>query len=134
MAVYPKVGFYVQSTPSAQPMNIEAWTEHATRALGAVSISSTSEARGTSESLAIPLDEHPAPRPTASSHQRARDSEPSIRPRPEPIRRDSLKRREALLKGKEGSRQRRRWENGNTTISLYAISEVDCGYFYQTDY
>jgi hypothetical protein len=28
------------------------------------------------------------------------------------VRRDSLDRREALLKGKEGSRQRRRWENG----------------------
>lgn len=28
------------------------------------------------------------------------------------LRRDSLERREALLKGKEGSRQRRRWENG----------------------
>lgn len=28
------------------------------------------------------------------------------------LRRDSLDRREALLKGKEGSRQRRRWENG----------------------
>lgn len=29
-------------------------------------------------------------------------------------RRDSMDRREALLKGKEGSRQRRRWENGRT--------------------
>jgi hypothetical protein len=28
------------------------------------------------------------------------------------MRRDSLDRREAFLKGKEGSRQRRRWENG----------------------
>lgn len=28
------------------------------------------------------------------------------------VRRDSMERREALLKGKEGSRQRRRWENG----------------------
>ena len=28
------------------------------------------------------------------------------------VRRDSLERREALLKGREGSRQRRRWENG----------------------
>lgn len=28
------------------------------------------------------------------------------------LRRDSMERREALLKGKEGSRQRRRWENG----------------------
>lgn len=26
--------------------------------------------------------------------------------------RDSMRRRDALLKGKEGSRQRRRWENG----------------------
>ncbi|KAL8829972.1 MAG: hypothetical protein Q9191_001697 [Dirinaria sp. TL-2023a] len=111
MAAYPKVGFYVQSTPSAQPMNIEAWTEHATRALGTVSISSPSYARGTSESLAIPLDDDPASNPTASSNQRTRDPEPSSRPRREPIRRDSLKRREALLKGKEGSRQRRRWEN-----------------------
>ncbi|KAJ4385863.1 hypothetical protein N0V85_008036 [Neurospora sp. IMI 360204] len=32
-------------------------------------------------------------------------------PRRPPSRRDSMKRREALLKGKEGSRQRRRWEN-----------------------
>ena len=31
------------------------------------------------------------------------------------LRRDSLERREALLKGKEGSRQRRRWENGTIT-------------------
>lgn len=28
------------------------------------------------------------------------------------LRRDSLKRREALLKGKEGSRRRQKWENG----------------------
>jgi hypothetical protein len=34
--------------------------------------------------------------------------------RKEPLRRDSLKRREALLKGKEGSRRRQRWENGET--------------------
>ena len=30
----------------------------------------------------------------------------------EPSRRDSMKRREALLKGEEGSRRRQRWENG----------------------
>ncbi|KAG9244680.1 R3H-associated N-terminal domain-containing protein [Calycina marina] len=29
----------------------------------------------------------------------------------EPLRRDSMKRRDALLKGKEGSRRRQRWEN-----------------------
>jgi len=32
------------------------------------------------------------------------------------LRRDSMDRREALLKGKEGSRQRRRWENGIVTL------------------
>lgn len=31
------------------------------------------------------------------------------------LRRDSIERREAFLRGKEGSRQRRRWENGNCT-------------------
>jgi R3H-associated N-terminal domain len=35
----------------------------------------------------------------------------------EPRRRDSLKRREALLKGKEGSRRRQRWENGKAERS-----------------
>ena len=34
----------------------------------------------------------------------------------EPLRRDSMKRREALLKGKEGSRRRQRWENGGFFI------------------
>ena len=33
-------------------------------------------------------------------------------------RRDSLKRREALLKGKEGSRRRQRWENGTLVSDL----------------
>lgn len=32
--------------------------------------------------------------------------------RPKVYQRDSQKRREALLKGKEGSRRRQRWENG----------------------
>ena len=31
-----------------------------------------------------------------------------------PSRRDSQRKREMLLKGKEGSRQRRRWENGKS--------------------
>ena len=41
-------------------------------------------------------------------------------------RRDSLKRREAVLKGKEGSRQRRRWENGaNTELPKNVLTEID---------
>jgi hypothetical protein len=41
----------------------------------------------------------------------------AVRARKEPLKRDSMKRREALLKGKEGSRRRQRWENGMSTIS-----------------
>lgn len=40
--------------------------------------------------------------------------------RREPIRRDSLKRRELLLKGKEGSRRRQRWENDRLLNNPYA--------------
>jgi hypothetical protein len=38
----------------------------------------------------------------------------AVRSRKEPLKRDSMKRREALLKGKEGSRRRQRWENGTS--------------------
>ena len=113
MAIYPKVNGSVQgnteenSTP--QPINIEAWTEQATQSLNAVSLVSPSGVRGTSVSLAIDLDPHSGLKPDA----RANDTPSVSRPRREPLRRDSLKRREALLKGKEGSRRRTRWENGS---------------------
>jgi hypothetical protein len=54
---------------------------------------------GTSVRMTIPLD--------AASR--------SLYPERKIARRDSMERREALLKGKEGSRQRRRWENGTFT-------------------
>ncbi|KIW85252.1 hypothetical protein Z517_00642 [Fonsecaea pedrosoi CBS 271.37] len=37
------------------------------------------------------------------------------------VRRDSLERREAFLKGKEGSRQRRRWENDRLLSNPWAV-------------
>ena len=41
----------------------------------------------------------------------------------EPLRRDSMKRRDALLKGKEGSRRRQRWENGKPdSVTAYLLS------------
>ena len=40
------------------------------------------------------------------------------------MRRDSMDRREALLKGKEGSRQRRRWENGIDAKYIYPRSAL----------
>jgi len=53
--------------------------------------------------LSIPLDEdvEVKPKKTAKTEGGAK------------MRRDSMKRREALLKGKEGSRRRQRWENDN---------------------
>jgi hypothetical protein len=93
-----------------QPIDIEAWTEQATAAMGSVAISSTPAAvQETSVAFDIPLDEHDAPaRPAPATTTQVH----TVYKRKEPIRRDSLKRREELLKGKEGSRRRQRWENG----------------------
>ncbi|KAK3176860.1 hypothetical protein OEA41_008186 [Lepraria neglecta] len=108
MAIFPKDPAYTQGGAPTfspqQPINIEAWTEQATQSLSAVSLSSPSGVRGTSVTLAIDLDEHAVPKKDG-------DAASAYRPRREPMRRDSLKRREALLKGKEGSRRRTRWEN-----------------------
>ena len=103
MAIYSSV-----APPSQQPVDIEAWSASA---LEALSISPS--ARGTGVSLSIPLD---------------RDDEGEVlkrqcasKPRREPLRRDSLKRREALLRGKEGSRRRQRWENGECDACLSLV-------------
>ena len=100
------------SSPQAaapQPIDIEAWTEQATAAMGSVAISAPAPAAvtGTSVLFDIPLDELNAPARPATTAQVH-----TVYKRTEPVRRDSLKRREALLKGKEGSRRRQRWENG----------------------
>lgn len=70
-------------------------------------------------SLSIPLDDQP---PVTGTTHRVRVVGPAAEEtrsaptvnfrRREPLRRDSLKRREALIKGKDGSRRRQRWENG----------------------
>lgn len=113
---------------SQQAQAISAWTEQAAASLGDLRITDsmprnegTAALRGTSVSLSIPLDDH-FPATDASPNPRVRivDQNPeesrkvpaiTFRRR-EPLRRDSLKRREALLKGKDGSRRRQRWENG----------------------
>ena len=61
----------------------------------------------------LPPDEHMASYPTSSAAASGTLAETAYgRRNTEPIRRDSLKRREALLRGREGSRRRQRWENG----------------------
>lgn len=119
MAIYPKANTYAQSGASnaspPHPINIEAWTEEATQSLNAVSLGSAGIIPGTSGSLAIDLDEptHHKQDGVSGNALQADDALSGHRPRREPPRRDSLKRREALLKGKEGSRRRTRWENGS---------------------
>lgn len=85
------------------PIDIEAWTVSALE-----SLSVSPNARGTNTGLTIPLDEIPSKTVTPSVPATTSPS----KPRREILQRDSLKRREALLKGKEGSRRRQRWENG----------------------
>ncbi|KAL1648378.1 hypothetical protein SLS58_002131 [Diplodia intermedia] len=104
-----------------EPIDIEAWTEEASEALGAIHITPPvartappPATRGATVTLDIPLDDHVQPRAQSGENgdsTAAQAVRSGYTRRREPVRRDSLKRREALLKGKEGSRQRRRWEN-----------------------
>lgn len=124
MAIHPNANAYVQSgAPHASPphpIDIEAWTQEATQSFSAVSLVSAGGVPGASASLAIDLDEpaHHKLDGTAGIPRRADNDSSGYHPRREPLRRDSLKRREALLKGKEGSRRRTRWENGSYHIRL----------------
>ncbi|KAI4266458.1 MAG: hypothetical protein L6R38_008731, partial [Xanthoria sp. 2 TBL-2021] len=71
MAIFPKetIGrVNGPHQPSAQPINIEAWTEQATESINAISLLSSAPVRGTSVSLAIPLDEQAAKRTEDEQH------------------------------------------------------------------
>lgn len=111
---------------STAAVDIEAWTVAALE-----SLKIANNARGAGNPLTIPLDGPVQEEPAAAGGP----TDPAMKlrnvvfddgddvyaanvtpPRRPPSRRDSMKRREALLKGKEGSRQRRRWENGKYSI------------------
>ncbi|KAK8167785.1 R3H-associated N-terminal domain-containing protein [Phyllosticta citrichinensis] len=115
MAIYGEVPDIYRASDDAveAAIDVEAWTEEATRALASVNISTAPQPtiRGTSVTLDIPLDDHVLPQPETTEATASKFVHSAYTRRKEPLRRDSLKRREALLKGKEGSRQRRRWEN-----------------------
>lgn len=119
--------------PPSSIERVEAWTvSQAADVLAATSLSSPPPAgtprpvRGTSVTIDIPLDaDHHAttnPQEASLSLPRARPTEAvhTVYKRREPIRRDSQKRREALLKGKEGSRRRQRWENDRLLSNPHA--------------
>jgi hypothetical protein len=112
-----------QQAADPQPIDIQAWTEQATAALG-VTIAAPGEVTGaTTVTLAIPLDEHDVTSggPVQPVGASAAAQSGGHYKRKEPLRRDSMNRREALLKGKEGSRQRRRWENGQPPPPLAVL-------------
>ncbi|PSS02156.1 hypothetical protein BD289DRAFT_422725 [Coniella lustricola] len=111
---------------AAGAIDIEAWTISALQ-----SLSVSPEARGIGGTpLAIPLDDHHhaaaaavvpvlvgeggVPRVVIAVNE-AHANAGITPPRRPSSRRDSMKRREALLKGKEGSRQRRRWDMARLT-------------------
>lgn len=133
MAIHPRLrpqGSQGSLSPQ-QTLAISAWTEQAASSLQDLSLESTdapqspspaptatparSSLRGATMSLSIPLDDQPpTPSPRVKIDVKSEETRPptvSFRRR-EPLRRDSLKSREALLKGKDGSRRRQRWENG----------------------
>lgn len=102
-----------------QPIDIEAWTEQATAAMGSVTIAAPGEVVGaTAVTPAIPLDDDALASggPVQPAGVAAAAKEGGLYKRKAFLRRDSMNRREALLKGKEGSRQRRRWENGTSRL------------------
>jgi len=107
------IGDLPSSPPQVQPIDIEAWTEQATVSLEAVTIATPGHViPGTSATLAIPLDDRVAPvAPARPAGIAAAANQGGYYRRKEPVRRDSMKSREAFLKGKEGSRRRQRWEN-----------------------
>lgn len=103
------------TSPPAQQasiIDIEAW---AVSAIESLAVSPAPAGRPQQQPLSIPLDEELSKTRKVSIDPRAKTRAVTPPPRPTSAR-DSQKRREANLKGKEGSRQRRRWENGTCTL------------------
>jgi hypothetical protein len=97
------------SSEVRQSANVAAWTEQATEALRSVDLSAEAAQnlpRATSITLTVPLDDrhasgsHLGTGAKANRNRGSRQVHTTYR-RSEPISRDSLNRREALLKGKE---------------------------------
>ncbi|KAF3386492.1 hypothetical protein F1880_000087 [Penicillium rolfsii] len=130
MAIHPRLRPDASSQGSLSPQQtlaISAWTEQAAASLQDLTLSESTTTnradpagtashcglRGTTVSLTIPIDDQIPTVPSQGKVVTSGESRPptvSFRRR-EPLSRDSLKRREALLKGKDGSRRRQRWEN-----------------------
>ena len=122
MAIHPELYAQAESQGSLTPQQsraISAWTEQTTASLEDLTLSEAGP--NASLPLTIPLDDPvPERRSTPRVKLVTRSSAPKETPqvpsvsfrRREPLHRDGQRRREALQKGKDGSRRRQRWENG----------------------
>ncbi|KAM5468197.1 hypothetical protein MauCBS54593_004938 [Microsporum audouinii] len=141
MAVHPTLnaspapaGSTTATTQALTPQQVFAISSWSEQAIESLSLESSPIPYRNSAPLAIPLDDdvrQPAS-PTPVQLRRSvrvadgaagaavATAEPSTYRRREPLRRDSLKRRESLLKGKEGSRRRQRWENDRLLSNPWA--------------
>ncbi|KAK3107972.1 hypothetical protein LTR53_017942, partial [Teratosphaeriaceae sp. CCFEE 6253] len=118
MSLQPQLQTPERIAPPSSIERVAAWTvSQVADELATTSLASPTRERAVQLAIDIPLDEsihlETPPRPK---------SEPShtVYKRRAPIRRDSQNRREALLKGKEGSRRRQRWENDRLLSNPYA--------------
>lgn len=106
------------------PTPIEAWNDDVLQAADLLKATSISTPRGRSVTLDIPLDDDNTDDLISPPHPKAQRpaQQPShtVYRRRSPIRRDSQNRRNALLKGKEGSRRRQRWENDRLLSNPHA--------------
>jgi len=117
------------SNASTATVDVEAWT---TEALASLAISPA--ARGTGAALSISLDDHAQASAPSAARMKLRnvafnpEGGAGITPRrPPPVRRDSMKKRDELLRGKEGTRRRLRWENGKPlSPSLFPVGGACC--------
>ncbi|EGC48628.1 conserved hypothetical protein [Histoplasma capsulatum var. duboisii H88] len=120
MAIHPTFHTEGSLTPQHAQV-ISGWLQQSSQSIHSdgAGVNPTARVPGTSVSLAIPLDEEHTPltslplrvRTAANGDTNSHVASSATYSRREPFRRDSLKRRDALLKGKEGSRRRQRWEN-----------------------
>ncbi|KAK1042049.1 hypothetical protein LTR12_004602 [Friedmanniomyces endolithicus] len=118
MSLLPNLRTPERLAPPTSLERVEAWT---VSQLSSTLASTTLTPRPTSITLDIPLDTTTTTTQPTSPPPRPR-SEPAhtVHKHRAPIRRDSQHRREALLKGKEGSRRRQRWENDRLLSNPHA--------------
>jgi hypothetical protein len=119
----------------AGAIDIERWTEGTIESLSTLAISAATSSpagpRGTKVTLEIPLDVDHLQQETEQDAALADGAVMRAKyiSKRGPVRRDSMKSREALLKGKEGSRRRQKWENGacHSRYTSYNPFVADCG-------